>query len=83
MIQKRDASQEAAGRPGSQRHKSNAGAATPAPGKDVQSLTSQASELDKGLFGEEVSETRPEDVPLDSARPAAKPAPWTRSDKDP
>ena len=78
MIQKRDASQEAAGRPGSQRHKNSAGAAVAAPGKDVQSLTSQVSELDKGLFGatEEAAEIA---VPEDSARPATKSSrsdPW-------
>jgi len=78
MIQKRDASQEAVGRPGSQRHKNSAGAAVAAPGKDVQSLTSQVSELDKGLFGatEEAAEIA---VPEDSARPATKSSrsdPW-------
>jgi hypothetical protein len=71
---KREASQDASERPGSQRHKGNAGAATPAPGKDVASMNSQSSEL--GMFTHEVAETRPEDVPVEPVRPASKPAPW-------
>ena len=80
MIQKRDASQEAVGRPGSQRHKNSAGAAVATPAKDVQSLTSQVSELEKGVFGATEEVTAAEiAVPEEPARPATKSSrsdPW-------
>ena len=75
-MSKRQASQDASERPGSQKQRGNTGIALPGQGRDVQSMNSQASEL--GVFHNEVSAAeaaRAEDVPVEGLRQATRHVP--------
>ena len=81
-MSKRQASQDASERPGSQKQRGNTGIALPGQGRDVQSMNSQASEL--GVFHNDAAEqAKAEDVPVEGQRPAPRHVPSSQQRPSP